>query len=336
MRIILVGLGALGQGLLAHLETQERRLLSQYGLRVKIVAALDTRGAVVGPAGIDPGTLVRAKRTKEGLASLPACFRPGRRALEIIQTVEADAMVEVTPTNIVDGEPAMSHIRGALKAGRHVVTANKGPVVLAMDHLAALAREHGVLLRFSGTVGGGTPMLDMARLGLRGEPVTEIAGILNGTTNYILTRVAEGLQFDAALEEAQRLGYAEADPAYDLDGTDAAIKLTILANWVMGAHLHVTGVSTRGIRGVTRAEVERARVRGRVVKLVARFDGVRASVGPELLARDDALNVSGSLNAVTYSTEHVGPITLIGTGAGGPQTAAALLRDLIDIHLRST
>ncbi len=335
MRIILVGLGALGRGLLTHLEGEQGRLLSQYGLRVKIVAALDTSGAVVQTGGIDPGALLRAKRSPGGLSSFQPRFRPGRRALEIIHTVEADAIVEVTPTNIVDGEPALSHIRGALKAGRHVVTANKGPIVLAMDHLNELAREHGVLLRFSGTVGGGTPMLDLARLSLRGEPVTEIAGILNGTTNFILTRMAEGLDFDAALDEAKRLGYAEANPAYDIEGTDAAIKLTILANWVMGAHLHVTDVAARGIQGVTHADVERAQSQGKVVKLVARFDGKRATVGPELLPREDALNVSGSLNAVTYTTQNVGPVTLIGKGAGGPQTAAALLRDLIDIHLRS-
>ena len=335
MRIILVGLGSLGQGLLSHLEAQAPRLLDQYGLRIKVVAALDTSGAVVHPGGVEPRALLNAKRSKEGLASLQPRFRPGRRALEIIHTVEADTIVEVTPTNILDGEPALSHIRGALKAGRHVVTANKGPIVLAMDHLTSLAREHGALLRFSGTVGGGTPMLDLARLSLRGEPVVSIAGILNGTTNYVLTRMTEGLEFEDALAEAQRLGYAEANPAYDVEGTDAAIKLTILANWVMGAHLHVTDVSTRGIRGVTRADVERARAEGQVIKLVARFDGKRASVGPEALPHEDVLNVSGSLNAVTYETENVGSVTLIGKGAGGPQTAAALVRDLIDIHLRS-
>lgn len=335
MRIILVGLGALGQGLLAHLEAQQVRLLSQYGLRVKIVAALDTTGAVVQASGIEPLALLKAKRSTGGLASLQPRFRPGRRALEIIHTVEADTIIEVTPTNIVDGDPALSHIRAALKAGRHVVTANKGPIVLAMDHLTALAHEHGALLRFSGTVGGGTPMLDLARLSLRGEPVTEIAGILNGTTNYILSRMAEGLEFDVALEEAKRHGYAEANPAYDVEGTDAAIKLTILANWVMGAHLHVSNVDTRGIQEITHADVERAAADGNVIKLIARFDGKRASVGPELVPRGDSLNVSGSLNAITYTTENVGPITLIGKGAGGPQTAAAMVRDLIDIHLRS-
>ncbi len=330
-----MGLGALGQGLLSHLEAQSERLLDQYGLRVRIVAALDTSGAVVHPGGIDPGTLLRGKRSPMGLASLQPRFRPGRRALEIIHTVEAETIVEVTPTNIMDGEPALSHIRGALKAGRHVVTANKGPIVLAMDHLTALAEEHRVLLRFSGTVGGGTPMLDLARLSLRGEPVQEITGILNGTTNYILTRMSQGLAFDEALAEAKGLGYAEADPAYDIQGTDAAIKLTILANWVMGAHLHVTDVAVRGIEDLTRADVERARAQGRVLKLVARFDGTRASVGPEAVAHDDVLNVPGNLNAVTYATENVGSVTLLGEGAGGPQTAAALLRDLVDIHLRS-
>ncbi len=335
MRIILVGLGALGQGFLDHLATRSGELLDRYGLRVKIVAALDTSGAIVIPAGIDPGILLRAKRSPGGLANLQPSFRPGRRALEIIHTVESDAVIEVTPTNILDGEPAMSHIRGSLKAKRHVVTANKGPVVLAMSYLTALAEEQGVLLRFSGTVGGGTPMLDLARLSLRGDRVMEIAGIVNGTTNYILTRMGEGLEFDAALKEAQKLGYAEANPKYDIEGTDAAIKLTILANWVMGAKLHVTDVATRGIDAVTHGDVERARAQGRVIKLLARYDGKRARVEPEQIPISDGLNVPGPLNAVTYTTEDLGAVTLIGKGAGGRETSSALLRDLIDIHLQT-
>jgi len=335
MRVILVGLGVLGQGLLGHLVSRGPELADGYGLRVKIVAAVDTSGAVVQPAGIDPAALLKAKRSPAGLASIQPGFRPGRRALEIIHTVDADVVVEVTPTNILDGEPALSHIRGALKSGRHVVTANKGPIALAMGHLLSLAEEHGVLLRFSGTVGGGTPILDLARLSLRGERVTQIAGILNGTTNYILTRMGEGLEFADALAEAKRHGYAEANPSYDIEGTDAAIKLTILANWVMGAKVRVTDVVTRGIPGITRADVERAKAQGKALKLIARFDGTRASVMPELLPASDPLNVPGALNAVTFTTEDLGPITLVGKGAGGRETASALLRDLIDIHFQT-
>ncbi|OGS66006.1 MAG: hypothetical protein A3K59_11355 [Euryarchaeota archaeon RBG_19FT_COMBO_69_17] len=335
MRAILVGLGALGQGLLGHLIRQGPELLDTYGLRVKIVAALDTSGAVVQPSGIDPEALLKGKRAPGGLSNLQPWFRPGRRALEIIHTVDADLVVEVTPTNIVDGEPAMSHIRGALKTRRHVVTANKGPVVLANSYLASLAEEQGVALRFSGTVGGGTPVLDLARKSLRGDRVLQIQGIVNGTTNFILTRMAEGLDFDEALEEAKKLGYAEANPSYDVEGTDAAIKLTILAHWTMGSKIHVTDVAVRGIAGVTRSDIERAKAKGMVVKLIARFDGQKASVGPELIPTTDPLNVPGPLNAVTYVTDNVGPITLIGKGAGGRETSGALLRDIIDIHLRS-
>jgi len=336
MRIVLVGLGALGQGLLGHIASQADRLLDAYGLRVKIVAALDTSGAVVQPGGLDPSALLEAKRARGGLANLQPYFRPGRRALEIIHTVDADTVVEVTPTNVLDGEPALSHIRGALKARRHVVTANKGPIVLAMHYLMSLAEEQGVVLRFSGTVGGGTPMLDLARLGLRGDRVVGIAGILNGTTNFILTRMGEGLDFAAALQEAQKLGYAEANPEYDVNGTDAAIKLTILSNWAMGTRFRLTDVSVRGIDQVTRADIDRARAQGKVVKLIARGDGKSARVGPELLPQSDPLNVPGPLNALTYVTENVGPITLLGKGAGGRETAGAILRDLIDIHLRTT
>ncbi len=335
MRILLVGLGSVGQGLLSILESQSPELLDRHGLRIKIVAALDTSGAVVQPSGIDPGALLRAKRTAEGLASLPPMFRPGRRALEIIHTVDAETVVELTPTNVLDGEPAMSHVRGALKAGRHVVTANKGPIALAMGYLQSLAEERGVVLRFSGTVGGGTPMLDFARIGLRGDRVLGIAGILNGTTNFVLSRMAEGLEFDEALREAQSLGYAEADPANDVHGIDASLKLTILANWAMGANLTVSDVDVRGIEGVTRADVKRAGEEGKSIKLLARYDGERAIVAPEFVSRLDALNVPGRMNAVTYTTEHLGSVTLIGPGSGGRETAAAVLRDLIEIHIRS-
>jgi homoserine dehydrogenase len=335
MRAVLVGLGTLGQGLLTHLDAKAEHLRDAYGLRVKIVAALDTSGAVVQPSGIAPADLLRAKRSREGLAALQPWYRPGRRALEIIHTVDADAVVEVTPTNILDGEPAMSHIRGALKARRHVVTANKGPIVLAMSYLTSLAEEQGVILKFSGTVGGGTPVLDLGRQSLRGDRVLAIAGILNGTTNYILTRMFEGLEFREALAEAQTLGYAEANPDYDVKGIDPAIKLAILANWVAGGRLHMTDVSTRGVDGVTRGDVGRARSQGKVIKLICRYDGVKASVSPELLPQVHPLNVPGPLNAVTYTTEQLGDITLIGKGAGGRETSAALLRDLIDIHLRT-
>jgi len=335
MRVVLVGLGSVGQGFLSILQSEEAELRDRYGLRVKVIAALDTSGAVVQPSGIPPDALLEAKRSGDGLATLQPLYRPGRRALEIIHTVDADVVVEATPTNILDGEPAMSHIRGALKTGRHVVTANKGPIALAMPYLRALAEERGVFLRFSGTVGGGTPMLDLARLSLRGDRVQQIAGILNGTTNYILTRMGEGLDFPEALAEAKKLGYAEANPDYDVKGVDPSIKLTILANWVMGAKLHVTDVHTRGIDGVTKPDIERAKAQGKVIKLVARYDGTRARVEPELLPRSDPLNVPGVLNAVTYVTQHLGAITLVGKGAGGRETSAAILRDLIDIHLRS-
>lgn len=334
MKIILIGLGAVGQGFLTLLDSERTALFDSYGLRIRIVAALDTSGAVIQPAGVDPAVLLGAKRRQDGLASAGPGFSPGRRALDVIDAVETDAVVEVTPTHILDGEPGLSHVRAALKAGRHVVTANKGPPALAMDALVALAADHKVELRFSGAVGGGTPMLDLARLGLRGERITEITGILNGTTNYILTRMTEGLEFEPALADAQRLGYAEADPALDVDGMDAAIKLTILANWTMGAHLHLTDVRVRGIRGVTRADLDHARSQGKVVKLLCRYDGTFASVEPELIAQFDPLNVGGSLNAVTYVAQHVGAVTLVGPGAGGIPTAATLLRDLIDIHLR--
>ncbi len=335
MRAILVGLGSVGQGLLSILDSRSPALFDRYGLQTKIVAAVDTSGAVVRAEGVEPNVLLNAKRSSEGLGSVQLGYRPGRRALEIIDTVDADVVVELTPTNLLDGEPAMSMIRGALKAGRHVVTTNKGPIALAMPHLHSLAEQRGVFLRFSGTVGGGTPMLDLARLGLRGDRILRIEGILNGTSNFVLTRMAEGLELGTALREAQSLGYAEADPSYDVNGIDAAAKLTILANWAMGADLSLAGVDVRGIEGITHGDVDAAAAQGKRVKLLARYDGETATVAPGLVPTADELNVPGRMNAVRYTTEHLGPITLVGPGSGGHETAAAVLRDLIDIHIRT-
>jgi homoserine dehydrogenase len=255
----------------------------------------------------------------------------GWTASKVIESVEAEAMVEVTPTNIEDGEPALSYIKRAFKTEKHVVTTNKGPLALALPALTELADHNNVFLRFSGTVGAGTPVLEFAKKCLMGDRIVSIRGILNGTTNYILSEMDENrITFQEALEGAQKLGYAEADPTMDVDGYDAAAKLVIMANWIMKTKVTLKDVSITGIRNVTLQNLKDAAKKGTIIKLIGSIEE-SLKVEPTQISRHDPLAVDGALNAVTFVSEFAGEQTIVGRGAGGLETASAILRDLIDI-----
>ena len=333
MRIILIGFGSVGNPFAKILHQSEGELLQRYGLRPQVVAVVDRGGAAVDPHGLAFVKLQGAKQYSGSVASIEGAGRPGMTAVEVIDAVEADVVVEMSPTNLVNGEPGLSHIETALKRKRHVITANKGPLALAFPALMELAAYNNVHLRFSGTVGGGTPILDVGKKCLLGDRVTSIQGIVNGTTNYILTRMFEAnVPLQTALTEAQAAGYAEADPTNDVDGLDSACKLVILANWIMDRPITLKDVAIDGIRKIDVDDVAQARDRGCVIKLIAAITKDDISVKPQALPRTNPLNVDGVLNAVTYSTQYAGEITIVGHGAGGVETSSAILRDLIDIR----
>lgn len=333
MRLIIVGFGTVGQAFARTVWERRRALLRVFGLRPRIVAVVDRGGAAVKAHGLDFETIYKAKLLEGSVSKDLEVGRPSVTALDVIEDVEADVVVEVSPTNLVDGEPGLSHIETALKRKRHVITANKGPLAHAFPALMELASYNQVLLRFSGAVGGGTPILDLGKKCLLGDTVSSIQGILNGTTNYILTRMFEAkAPMAAALREAQEAGYAEADPTSDVEGLDSACKLVILANWVMGRQITLRDVNVCGISEIDLESVERARDDDCVIKLIASITDKDAVVKPQTIPRTNPLNVGGVLNAVTYCTMSAGEITIIGHGAGGGETASSILRDLIDIR----
>lgn len=242
--------------------------------------------------------------------------------------------MEVSPTNVRDGEPGLSHIKKAFKSGLHVVTSNKGPLALALPVLTELAQHNNVYFRFSGSVGAGTPVLEFAKKCLFGDRILSVRGVLNGTTNFILTEMAERHStFEQALERAKMLGYAEADPSMDIDGVDTACKLVIIANWVMGRKVTLKDVKIMGIRDITVKDIEEAFKEECTVKLLGTI-GEGLEVKPMWVSRKDPLCVSGTLNAVTFVSEFAGEQTIIGRGAGGVETASAILRDLLEIKQR--
>ena len=236
-----------------------------------------------------------------------------------------------------DGDPAKRAVETALAAGKSVVTANKALLAGHGVALAALAERHGVALNFEAAVAGGIPIVKTLREGLAGNSFTRIYGILNGTCNYILTRMEQdALSFAECLKEAQRLGYAEADPTFDIEGYDTAQKLAILASLAFGTKVDPEAVYVEGISSITPADLDAADELGYRVKLlgvaVRTEAGIEQRVHPTMVRKDTAIaQVMGVTNAVTIDAEGLSPITLVGPGAGGEATASAVVADLGDI-----
>lgn len=331
MRLLLAGFGVVGRALAELLEAQRAALYREHGCAPRVVGVMDSAGAAFDDRGLDAAELIAVKARDGTVGALPGHGVTRVRDAAWIAASDADLLIETTPTAIREPGPAIARLRAAMSTGKHVVCVNKAPLAVAFPALRELARHNGVAFRFSGTVGGGTPMLAFATECARGNRVARIRGVLNGTTNFILWRMAgTGEDFDAALAEATRLGYAERDPSADVDGIDAATKLVIVANAVLGRPCALGDVAVTGIRGVTRADIEAARSEGRTVKLIVEI-GERLRVGPDTVPAGSPLDVPANLNALSLELETGGEVTLVGRGAGGRETATAIVRDLIHV-----
>jgi homoserine dehydrogenase len=286
-----------------------------------VVGLADSSGAVVDPGGVDAQTALRQKRERGTV---------GDGAVEDLLSAEYDVLVEATPTTLGDAEPGFGHARDALERDRDVVLANKGPVAERYGELRSLVdRSDGELL-FGATVGGAIPVLSTVR-GFGVENVDAVRGVLNGTTNFVLSRMAaEGLDYDHVLAEAQDLGVAEADPSFDVEGTDAALKFVILANVLAeeGREYTLEDAEVEGITDLPGSAIDLAAEDGRTVRLIGEATGTGIEVGPRLVPENGPLAVSGTRNIVQVETETAGRIHVSGRGAGGEETASAVLADL--------
>jgi homoserine dehydrogenase len=340
MNLALIGFGTVGQGLAEILRDKADFLRDTLGFEARVVAVADMlKGALYHPNGLDVAALLDAVKTTGSLEDYPDTpgLQRGWDSLKTIRDTNADTIVEVSYTDVKTGQPAIDYCRAAFAAGKNVVMSNKGPVSLAYAELAALAAENGVRWGYEGTVMSGTPALRMPLTALAGNDIREVRGIFNGTTNFILTKMEEGLTYEDALAQAQALGYAEADPTADVEGYDAQGKVVILANVVMNAPLKKEDVPCRGINRLTPADIAQARAAGKRWKLIGRAkkegNRVAASVGPEMVPLTDPLaGIMGATNAITYDCDLAGPITLVGAGAGRVETGFSILIDLINIQ----
>jgi homoserine dehydrogenase len=340
-RLCLVGCGTVGQGFLEILDRKAVSLKEDHDLEVRIVAIADARlGNLIAPQGLDIKKILKALgqgRTVQAADPSASKF-DGQNAAEIIAAAPADVVAELTSTDLRTGEPATLHIQTALRTGKHVITTNKGPVALFYRELRDLAVLKKRQFRFEGTVLSGTPVFTLAEHGFAGNSIREISGILNGTTNFILTKMElDDMDYGEALALAQKSGYAEADPTADVGGFDALAKAVILANVLLGGDVKPAGIEPQGISAISRDMVQTARAEGCRYKLVgwARREGARISVGvsPRKLPLSDPLaGVMGARNALTFDLDLLGPVTISGAGAGRIETGQAVLQDLLAIH----
>ncbi len=339
-KLAFIGFGTVGQGLAEILRDKGETLRDTLGFEAQVVAVSDMlKGAVYHPAGLDVAKLLELVQTTGKLDDYPDSpgLQRGWDSLKTIRDSNADSIVEVSYTDVNTGQPAIDYCRAAFESGKNVVMSNKGPVALAYAELSALAQAKGVRWAFEGTVMSGTPALRMPLTALAGNQISEVRGIFNGTTNYILTKMEEGMSYDTALKQAQELGYAEADPTADVEGYDAQGKVVILANVVMNAPLTKEDVGCQGISHLTQADIEQAKAGGKRWKLIGRAkkegNRVTAGVGPEMVPLTDPLaGVMGATNAITYECDLAGPMTLVGAGAGRVETGYSILIDLINIQ----
>jgi homoserine dehydrogenase len=329
---MIVGFGNVGRSFLSLISDETKRLCGRFDCELDVVAVFDRKGGAVDLHGLDAKALLKTKKREGTVAATPNVGVLGLSPLSAIKEVGADTVLELTPTNSVDGEPAINHIETALRNGKHVITTNKSATALAMQELQELASLNEICFRFSGTVGGGTPILEFVRQIAEVDELLSLKAILNGTTNYILSRMYDiQMPMEKALKQAQHLGYAEEDSSLDIKGIDSALKLAIIANYALERKITLKDIKTTGITNVSVEEVQKNKRQGRKLKLICSID-TQATVAPEPIEAYNKLCVDGSLNSVQLKTKYTGEVNLIGPGAGGYQTATAILSDIIAIE----
>ena len=311
MNVGVIGAGAVGGSVV--------ELAGDYGHT--ITAFADSQSAVVDGDGIDAQAALERK-ARDGIV--------GDADPEDAITGAYDVLVEATPTTLGDAQPGFGHVETALERDRHDVLANKGPVAERYGEVRALEAESDGTVLFEATVGGAMPVLSTIA-DFDPEHISAVRGVLNGTANFILSRMsAEGLGYEHVLAEAQDLGVAEADPTFDVDGTDAALKGVIVANVLAddGAEYTLDDADVDGIQDITGSALELAQEDGRTVRLIAEVSAGEVRVGPRLVPENAPLAPTGTRNIVQLETEHAGRLNISGRGAGGPETASAVLADV--------
>jgi len=335
IRTVLLGLGSVNIGLLKILEEKSSTIAKRHQLELAIIGAADSTGAAVNDSGYSFEELTGLKSRGDGANKLEG-YLPAVTAEQIVDSVEADLLVEASPVNLKTGNPGLQAIRSALVKGWSVVSANKAPLVLAFDELNSLADEHGGKLAYSAAVCGGLPIINVLERDLRATDLIGLRGVFNATSNFILEELEEGRPFEAAVREAQRIGAAESDPALDIDGFDTAIKLYIIMKSFTGFSGSLDDIEIEGIRGVGASLIEQAKNRNQRIKLIAAADRSEnewaLSVRPLEVAAGSFLgSCDGWEMGIQLQTDYYEDIAMKIREEEPISTCAAVLRDIINI-----
>jgi homoserine dehydrogenase len=335
LRVVSLGFGNVGKALAQMLAEKETELKSAHGVEIVFVGAITRRhGAWTSSEGIRAEAVQRSGWPGGDLPHGATRFDGSTE--ELARLPHADVVLELTPLKPADGEPALTYIRAALSAGKHVVTANKGPIAHGLSALRKLAAERGRLLRFESTVMDGTPIFGMAQACLPATRIEGFSGVLNSTSNFVLGKMEAGASLDQAVAAAQAIGIAEENPAYDLDGWDASVKACALANALMGAELRPAEVQREGLGREAMVAAIASRAQGARIKQIVEVrrasDRIDARVRLESFAAGSLFGaLSGMEAALKLRTDTLGELTLV-EGEGGPaQTALGVMADLVAI-----
>lgn len=327
VKICLIGMGNVGTSFLKLLKEKRDNIRVNFNFKCKLIAIFEHDGALINNDGIDLDNILEDNTNLRK----NQYWKSNLKAQDLISTLDIDICIETTPTNPNTGEPALTHIIGALNNKIDVISSNKAPFYLQYTKIQKLAEKMNCFVKFEATVASCVPALSIKE-SLIGNTISRIRAILNGTNNYILSRMAaEGVSFSVALKEAQELGYAETDPTLDINGYDAAGKLVILSNELLGWSKSIEDVKIKGITKITPHALELAKSDGYVIKHLAIAEENNLIVEPRLVKRDSPLNIQGTLNLIELQTKYAGDLILMGKGAGGFEAASAILNDLISI-----
>ena len=336
LKLALLGFGNAGQAFCRLLLEKQDKIRDTYETDVTVTAiATASKGNIYDPKGIDLEAALEDVCTSGRFSEKHRLTQLS--TMELARQADYDVLVEMTPLNIFTGQPAADHIKTAFSRKKHAITANKGPVAWFFRELAAMAREAGVCFFYETTVMDGTPVFNLAEHTLKMAEVTEVSGILNSTTNFILEELALGADYDDIMERGRNLGFIEADPAMDIEGYDAAAKITALLNVLMDAGITPDQVKRKGIEDITVNDIKDAASRGKVIKLlcrgVRRDDGsVEATVGPAEVSKDDILaGINSTTSIVSITTDLMKKVSIIEHEPEIEQTAYGVFGDLLRV-----
>jgi len=335
-KLVLLGFGNVGRAFARLLMQKEKELKSRYGISYSITGiSTGHHGLACNPQGLDPGSALELLEAGDSISSLSIAPVP-KNNFDLIKLSGGDVLFENSPVDYKTGQPALGHIRFALESGMHVVTANKGPIVHGYKSLSDLALSNDRKFLFESTVMDGAPIFSLFRETLPAANLISFRGILNSTTNLILTRMETGQSFEDAVQYAQSIGIAETDPSGDVDGWDSAVKVAALVTVLMGIPLTPQQVDRQGIGMLDLPKVLAAKKEGNRWKLVcsAVREGEKAiaKVEPAIVSPTSPLyNTEGTTSIVEFETDVLGKLTIRETDPGPETTAYGLLADFINI-----